>query len=274
MTVEKYIRRRVEEYNAMTGDLDKEDGFDCPVCKNRGYTAFVHEEFGTFYDRYAPCHCNSIRNSIRRMKRSGLETSVRDCTFERFEVKHEWQRKMVEVAKAYLATGVGEGKWLFMGGAVGCGKTHICTAVARILLYERGVYYMSWPDEVMRLKSLMGDGETFARELDRLNGEEVLYIDDFMKPVMNDHPDRDGVYRARQPSPADIRIAYQLLNHRYIRKKPTLISSERYLSELMDVDDSVASRIAERSSGYCVTLARDRAKNHRIIPVEVRDDAQ
>ena len=67
----------------------------------------------------------------------------------------------------------------------------------------------------------------------------------------------------KPPTAADIKLAYEIINQRYINRAPTIISAERYLSELEDIDMAVASRIAERSRGYCLSIGRDRSKNYR-----------
>ena len=251
------MHRRVERYNSEPGHLNETDGYNCKLCMNRGTTAYLSERNGALYDVYPPCKCMEIRRSIQRLKQSGLENAIRECTFERFTVDNDWQKKMVDTAKNYLADGVANGEWLFMGGAVGCGKTHICTAVARELLYQRPVYYMTWPAESTRLKSIVNDDEIYGEAMRRLKTIDALYIDDFFKPVMG----KDGVL---PPTSADIKIAYEIINHRYVNRLPTIISSERYPSELLDIDEATSSRIAERSKRFSVALRRSRDKNHRI----------
>ena len=252
------MQRKVDRYNAQPGDLDKADGYNCKLCMNRGNTAFLLERNGMLYDTHPQCRCMEIRRSIHRLKQSGLESAIRECTFERFIVETEWQQKMVDTAKAYLAEGISKGEWLFIGGAVGSGKTHICTAVARELLYRMPVYYMTWPAESTRLKSIVNDEEAYGDAMQRVKTIDVLYIDDFFKPIMG----RDGV---QPPTTADVRIAYEIINHRYVNHMPTIISSERYPSELLEIDEATSSRIAERSRRFTVALKRDRSKNRRIV---------
>lgn len=256
-------KKQADRYNDTAGDLN-DDGFDCKKCKNRGDYAEVVERNGTFYMALSPCRCMEIRRSIWRMRASGLEDTIRQCTFERFEVKHPWQEKMLGMAKSYADTGAQEGKWLFMGGAVGCGKTHICTAVCRTLLYAgMGVYYMPWMSDSIKLKAIVNDDpEEYHHHIRRMKTVDVLYIDDFFKPVA-------GEYGQLPPTPADIKLAYDIINYRYINHKPTIISSERYLPELMDIDEAVASRIYERANGYSLTLEHGREKNHRIVEIDM-----
>lgn len=248
--------RRAERENRRPGTLNLDDGYDCPKCLNRGYFTEVTEYNGAPHTTAYECSCMNIRRSLQRLKRSGLETAIRQCTFRNFEVRQPWQQKMLDTAMRYLDAGVKEGRWLFMGGAVGSGKTHICTAVAGKLLYQMPVIYMTWPSDSVRLKAIVKDEDEYGREVGRLKSVDVLYIDDFFKPIMGDNG-------PLPPNSADVRLAYEILNYRYVNRSLTIISSERYLTELMDIDEATASRIAERAKGYTLTLTRDRSKNQR-----------
>ena len=255
----EHERIRADRYNQTAGNLNADGSYDCKLCKNRGNFAEATERNGMIYQTIYPCKCMEIRQSIWRMRASGLENAIRQCTFERFAVRYDWQQKMLDTAKSYIAEGAEAGKWLFMGGAVGSGKTHICTAVCRTLLYAgKSVYYMPWQSESTKLKAIISDDEEeYSRTINRLKNVSVLYIDDFFKPVIGDRG-------TMPPTPADVKLAYEVLNYRYVNRSPTIISSERYLSELMDIDEALASRIYERANGYALSLGRNRDKNHRI----------
>lgn len=252
-------KERAQRYNQTRGDLDASE-YDCPVCLNRGHVAYVEMRYGYPYVRYPECECMEVRRSIWRIKRSGLAESVERCTFKAFKTPTDWQRRMKDIAERYCAEGAENGAWLFYGGAVGCGKTHICTAVAGALMREKhmGLAYMTWPSESTRIKAIINDDEEYAEAVGRLKNVRVLYIDDFFKPV------KDELGRPKPPTAADVRLAYEVLNHRYINRMPTIISSERYLSEIEDIDLAISSRITERSRGYSMTIGRDREKNYRL----------
>ena len=255
----EWTLRSIDRYNASTGHLNDEDGYDCKLCMNRGYTAVLTEGMGGVpSEALAPCRCMEIRKSIMRMKRSGLESCIRDYTLEKFEAQADWQREMVRMAKDFLTNGVQDGRWFFMCGQPGCGKTHICTAVARKLLYDRPVFYMIWPTESKRLKAIVSEADEYAQAIRKLETIDVLYIDDLFKPVKND----EG--KIMPPNGPDMRLAFEILNYRYINRLVTIISTEWYLDELLDFDEATASRIAERSAGYKLMIARDKARNYRI----------
>ena len=255
----EWAQRSVDRYHASIGHLNDEDGYDCRLCLNRGYIAVLQEGSGGIpSEAMAPCRCMEIRASIMRMRRSGLEASIRDYTLEKFETKTDWQQKMVQAARSFLENGVQDGRWFFMCGQPGCGKTHICTAIARKLLYDRPVHYMVWPTESKRLKAIVNDVEEYANAMQKLETVDVLYIDDLFKPVKND----EG--KIMPPNGPDMRLAFEILNYRYINRLVTIISTEWYLDDLLDFDEATASRIAERSAGYKLTISRDKARNFRI----------
>ena len=140
----------------------------------------------------------------------------------------------------------------------GCGKTHICTAVAGKLLYEKPVIYVIWPQISKKLKAIVNDAEEYDKEITKLETIAVLYIDDMFKPV----PDENG--GKRMPTGADVKLAFEIINYRYINRLPTIISSEWGLEELTDMDEATGSRVAERSRGFNMMVGRDRKRNYRL----------
>lgn len=269
---EERERAKCESYNNTPGHLKdgytistiqsdstfvEGDGYDCKLCLNRGDRMVLEERNGMLYLRHYECKCMGIRRSIWRMKRSGLEKSIQEYKFETFEAKEQWQRMMVDLAHRYLDEGVKDGRWLFIGGQSGCGKTHICTAVAGKLLYKMPVIYAVWPQISKKLKAIVNEAEEYEQEIGKLQQVDTLYFDDFFKPVTDDKGKR------QPPTPADMRLAFEILNYRYINKLPTILSSEWYINELADLDEATASRIAERCGSYAMMVGRDRSRNHR-----------
>lgn len=261
-TPEERVQRKVDSYNAEVGDLDKEDGWNCDICKNKGQIAYVGEPdaFGFPAEYLRPCKCCKTRNALRRLARSGLKDAVKKLTFDRYEATGAWQQAIKEAAQRFTKEG-GE-SWFFIGGQSGAGKTHICTAVA-VQMIRQGleVRYMVWRDEAPRIKALVNEPEQYAKLMKELKETSVLYIDDLFK----DGKDENGRYK--QPTPADVKLAFEIINYRYNNPAlVTIISSERTLNELNDIDEAIAGRIAERSKpgGYCVNLKPDKNKNWRM----------
>ena len=231
--------------------------FNCKKCNNRGATAEIVQKFGYDYIIYPECECMEIRRAIRRMKNSGLERFVKGHTFETFRRDEPWQKSMYDRARAYVEKGLAAGMWFYAGGQPGSGKTHICTAIAREALYRYPLVYMMWENESKTLKSLVMDAGEYASAVSRYKGCRVLYIDDLFKPT------RDDYGNVKKPTSADVKLAFEIINYRYINQLPTIISSEWYMDALADIDEATASRIAERCGAYQLVINRDRSKNQR-----------
>lgn len=247
--------RAAARLNGERGDLDKEDGYDCAACLNRGvlYEA-VRDVDGMTRIVRRDCACKKARASLRRMRASGLSNHIARCRMDNFQTDEAWQRGMKERALMYLADE--NPAWWFVGGAVGAGKTHISTAICRTLI-GRGleVVYMIWTDEITHLKGIRFDEPAaYKQRMEKLKGADVLYIDDLYKRT----PDRDRI------SDADVLILYDILNHRYMRKARTLITSERTLNEIMKLDEGIGSRIAQMAKGYVISIDAGAGKNRRL----------
>ena len=240
-----YKQSLIDRENARPGTLR---GMDCPICLNKGVILFLDgiEEF------QKECSCMGIRRSMRRMEESGLGHSLKTFTLDSFLVEHEWQDVLKQLARRYIASG--EGKWMFIGGQPGCGKTHLCTAVVgELLKAQKSAKYMLWRDEAPRIKALVNDEVAYSKAVDLLKSVDVLYIDDFLK---GRHGDR--------PTQADVNLAFQILNHRYMNKQMTIISTEKNTDDLLDIDEAIGSRIIEMSKGFCLNVRNDHGKNFRL----------
>jgi len=218
------------------------DGYVCPQCRGQGI--FYDEASNTAHY----CACRPMRRALGKLREQGLDQAARAMTFLTFDAHEPWQRQMLDAALAYSAQQ--RPGWLYLGGQSGCGKTHLGTAAA-VALSLRGqeFLYMPWTREVMRLKSLSID-ERRNEMMSRFIDVPVLYIDDLFKSP---------------PTEADKHIAFEILAARYTRDdRPTIISSERMLTELCAIDEALAGRIAERCGrSFVISIARDVKKNHR-----------
>ena len=257
---EKLVRaqKMADRVNAQEGRLT---GYDCPACRNKGFVEYVidtTEQLG--YPSYTTgsreCVCMAIRRSKWLLKASGLADLAERCTFDTYKATEPWQVYIRNRAEGFLEKAMsGSGRGFFIGGQTGCGKTHICTALTVSLINSgKSARYMLWTDEAARLKACVNDDQ-YASLMWPLKAVGVLYIDDLFKPT--------GA--SGQPTQADIRLAYELINYRYnSTNKVTIISSERTTGELCEIDEAIGGRIVEKSGQYCINIARDRAKNWRL----------
>lgn len=255
---------KIAKFNERQGNLNKNDNFNCPKCKNRGGFLYLTEDG---YEQFKYCECSKFRDTINKLKRSGLNSSLKEKTFENFKTKATWQEIALQKAKNFVKeTGK---KWFYFGGQSGCGKTHLCTAISICFLNKnKNVHYMPWRDEVTRLKSVIFNESKYGSYISVLKNVEVLYIDDFWKTG------KDLKKQMAIPPTSDINIAYEIINSRYATKKITIFSSEFLLREIFDIDEAIGSRIYEMSDngGFCYNLKRNLEKNYRNIDFDSMED--
>ena len=260
MSQKERAQAMVDSYNASTGDRNLLDGYDCPICKNKGMIAVLTETNGIYSDTNRFCVCNEIRKQRLRLKKAGLLHMVETCTFERYQTPDAWQAAIKEKAMRFCQDD--EHRFFFIGGQSGAGKTHICTAItAHYIDQGKRAKYMVWIDESNKLKGLVTEPGEYAAAMDEIKKTEVLYIDDLFKPI------RGANGQITPPSYADIRLAMEIINYRY--NNPgliTIISGERTIDELLYLDEALAGRISQLSKdgGYCINLKKDSGRNWRL----------
>ena len=248
-------QKTCDEFNQRKGDLNKVDGFNCKACKNRGGFMRLTEDG---YLVFRKCTCANTREMIKNLKDSGLADYIKKYTFDKYNATKLWQKEIKKSATDFVKNA--ENKWFFIGGQSGAGKTHICTAItAEFLKQGKKAHYMLWRDEITELKTSITDVVFYKKTMHKLKTVEVLYIDDFLK----NGKEKDG--SLQKPSPAEINIIFEILNSRYNSLNLfTIISSERLLSEIKNIDWAVGRRIEERcGKKYVCEIKPDKSKTYR-----------
>jgi len=227
--------------------LTTDDGADCPVC---GGLRFVthnvpvgHPDFG----RAFPCVCQL--ESIRARREAQLREAsnldiVADKTFDTFETDLHYLdasqlsilRSAIDRARRYAENPAG---WLLFQGNYGCGKTHLAVAIANHQLDQgQPVLFMTVPDLLDHLRATFGPtSEVRYDELfDRVRNTPLLVLDDV------------GVESA---TPWAQEKLYQLLNHRYLHRLATVVTTNVDLNTL---DPRVRSRLVDRNLTQIVNM--------------------
>lgn len=226
----------------------KGQNYKCPLCGDEGWRYYWYN--GYQFAEECPCHYKVTM--AQQIKKSGAK---HDLTFENFHRDHEYQKAMFEKATQFAKDGWRMGLWFFIGGQVGCGKTHICTAILNELVKSvPGCRYMMWRDEATELKAIVNQQAEYHKKLQDLKEASVLYIDDFFK-----------TQQRQMPTQADVNLAFQVINARYQdSRKVTIISCELSREELAEIDEAVGSRIYEKSRTYNLFISRDKSRNYRM----------
>ena len=238
---------RAAEYNAEAGELE---GLNCEMCKNKGYFWEVVKSYnyGSYDIERNDCICLNERRMLAARKASGLAELPQHYSFEAYTTECHRKKKVKDSAVAFLND---NGKCFFIGGKSGTGKTHICTAMCKVLLARgKKTHYMLWQDEAVRLNAVVNEKE-YGPAISKLQSVEVLYIDDFLKPVAGS-----------VPSAAQVMRAFEIINARYNIGLVTIISSERSITKIIDIDEALGSRIVEMAGKY--SFNTDKMENYRL----------
>lgn len=209
-------------------------GVDCPICNNQGKIVTVRD--GMIFAR--ECECMEARRSLHRARKSGLGDLLDECTFDNFKTPNRETAFLKQKAQEY--TRLTDGKWFFVHGTPGTGKTHVCTAICNSFINSGAkVKYVIWSEIAQKLRAVINEPE-YQMLMEELKSADVLYIDDLLKG---------------NPSDADIKRAFEIINARYNqRRKKTIISTERDLRYINNLDPAVAGRINQRAKGFCLKI--------------------
>ena len=240
---DKLLNLQVKADNDKQGNLPY---YDCPVCKNKGKVFFIN---GNHTEAVRDCECKAIRESYRRIAESGLQGEIKKHSFDNYICKYPFQKECKAKAEKFLSDD--KGPFFYIGGQSGAGKTHLCTAISgRLLESGYALKYMKWPAEAAKIISLSANEDREKKEelLNKIKEAPALYIDDFL--------------RSKSPSQAEIRLAFEIIDYRYVNELKTIISSEKTLKDLFDNDEAIAGRIYERTNKNDYYIKIDKKINY------------
>lgn len=242
-------KMKVDTYNQQSGNLS---GYDCKICRNRGNIAAVKED-GTL--TFRECDCMKIRRCVQKMEKSGMREVLEKYTFEAYQAPDPWRQRIKHGAMYYADHPSG---WLLFCGQSGSGKTHLCTAVCKKFLLDGvDVRYMPWRSDAATIRAASADAERRSKLLEPLQLAPVLFIDDLFKSGRSP----DG---SRFPSATDVSIAFDIVNYRYTKQLPTIISTECYPLELVEIDEATGGRIIEMAGRNTFCIAKQKGRNYRL----------
>ena len=93
------------------------------------------------------------------------------------------------------------------------------------------------------------DETDYIRELEKYTNPTVLFLDDFLKG---------------EPTVADRKYIYKVINTRYLKGMPMIISTEKSIKEILEFDEAIGSRLIEQTKGNIIEFPRDFSNNYRL----------
>ena len=187
-----------------------------------------HARFG----RAIPCNCLVAQiqaRNIEELQRYSNLDALQRLTFESFDPSVPGVRDGFEAAKLFARDPSG---WLVLSGGFGAGKTHLAAAIAHELLKRRTqVLFQVVPDLLDHLKATFGPTSELRYDVlfETVRTANVLVLDDLGE---------------ESPTSWAEEKLFQLFNHRYNYRLPTVVTTNR---DPEKIDQRIWSRINDRS---------------------------
>lgn len=218
------------------------DGFIYELRKVEGYN------YPLEFSKICPCGKHARLNFNSKLNRLGLGEDFKNKTFATYIAKtpelKEIKERCLEYASNFAKKQFEKRNGLYIYGSVGSGKTHIATAISNRLLQNGvNVEYFEYRERMTKLKQIITDDTKYTKEIN-CKKAKVLFIDDLFKGRITE---------------SDINIIYEIINYRYQTHLATIITSEKTVEEILNIDEAIGSRIIEISN-----LIMVEAENYRI----------
>jgi DNA replication protein DnaC len=156
----------------------------------------------------------SVEHSVLDSLTDSWPAGLRDCRFDSFYAVNDSVRQAFDAAWTFAGSPDG---WLVLAGVVGCGKTHLAAAIKN----ERDEHgyltlFKTAPDllDYLRATYAPDSNVTYDRGFDAIRNADVLILDD---------------YGAHSSTPWAEEKLFQLLNHRFNARLPTVITTNQPL---------------------------------------------
>ncbi len=225
--------------------------YKCELCRDTGWIEKRREDGSR---TYRSCKCREVKKAKDQWESAGINLELSDMTFSNFKVYNEFSKALKTTAIGYFKQF--ESIWksrhnsIMFLGQVGSGKTHISIALAINLLKSKvNVVYMPYRDSIVNIKQDILDKEAYMKSLLKFKQCQVLLIDDLYKGKVSSY---------------DINIMFEIINYRYLKHLPVIVSSELSISEILNYDEAVGSRLYEMSRDFIITMDKGVAENYRL----------
>ena len=208
------------------------------TCKKCGDTGFVE-------GKYCDCLIEELNKILKKESGFASLEDFDNANFDLFKDK-EFMQKLYAVMKKWCHSDFSK-NLIYLSGQTGVGKTHLMKCMANELIKEH---------KIVRLTTSFAMHQDFIKSyacrepeekqdiIAKYIDAEVLFIDDLGTEL-------------RQPN-ITVNYLYQVLNERKMNKRPTIITSNLNLSDVMGYyDERISSRIADKTSSICVYIEGD-----------------
>ncbi len=214
----------------------------CPRCKGSGFLRMEAPVGDPNFGKLVPCECTMAlkeRKAFEQLKKTSNLDHFRELNFETFNARVPKTKDAYEAALRFAHD---PSDWLLFIGGYGCGKTHLAAAIANDALNKRvPLYFAVVPDLLDYLRATFDPNSdaSYDERFDAIRNVPLLVLDDL--GTENSKP------WAREK-------LYQIINHRYNAKLPTVITTN---NDLDSIDGRIRSRLCDRQLCRTVLIQAD-----------------
>ncbi|UOF90823.1 ATP-binding protein [Fodinisporobacter ferrooxydans] len=196
-------------------------------------------------DIWRMCDCVEQRRARRLMRTSELTDELRKLGFKNFlkDGRPACVMRAYETASNYYRqfdhVRYDRQNSIALLGVPGTGKTHLLVAACNNLL-TKGISVLYFP-HVEGFNNLKDNLDELETKIGYMKNVDVLYWDDLFKG-------------RKTPTDFQLEQFFGVINYRYLNNKPIMVSSEKTVDQLMDIDQAIASRIYEMCKHFLVIM--------------------
>ncbi len=206
----------------------------CLICNDAGFlrrnVPLGHPSFG----KLVPCECKVREQNERRANELGRMSNLdafMSHTFEDFDDSVAGVQVALQDAKEYADNS--DGRWLFLSGGVGTGKTHLAVAIADDMRTQRpsiSILFNVVPDLLDHLRATFDPtkGIDYDERFEQIRQADLLILDDL---------------GTENTTPWAREKLFQIFNHRYNQRLPTVVTSNH---DIYDIEERVRSRLLDQ----------------------------
>lgn len=215
----------------------------CPRCKGAGYLRLDAPVDHPNFSRLIPCVCKRQERWERASTDLGEYSNmhlIMSWTFESFDSSIPGTETAYTVAREYAEDPY---NWLMLVGPYGCGKTHLAAAIAnyaRQQLDMRPIFTVV-PDLLDYLRSTFSPNAdaTYETRFEAIRAADLLILDDL---------------GTENTTPWAREKLFQVVNHRYMERLPTVITTNVKLEK---IEGRICSRLLDRNLSTLVEITAD-----------------
>lgn len=232
-------------------DTDPIEGLgkpDCPHCGGLGYIIPEVPPVDPRFGRAVTCTCRAVEREMARinqlMQLSQLGT-LQNCTFDTFlpdglKMSPSKQRNLRRAFDDALAYAQDPKGWLVFKGGYGSGKTHLAAAIAnqRIAMGYPALF-VNTPDLLDHLRATFSPNSPigYDQRFEQIRNTPLLILDDLGAQSNSDWAQEK---------------LYQIFNHRYNNRLPTVVTTNL---ELEAIEMRIRSRLVDLSLVHIIHIA-------------------